>query len=74
MIERRPRVLRNEKLDTSGNPDRKIPLSTIAKFNGGIKLSSSPAAETSTNGVAKASADGGGGDALLWSTLATSID
>lgn len=71
MIERRPRVLRNEKLDTSGNPDRKIPLWTIEKFKGGIKLSSS--AETSTNGVAESPADGGGRDTLLWSTLATSI-
>ena len=71
MIERRPRVLRKEKLVESGNPDRKIPLSTIAKFNGGSRLSSSPV-ETSTNGVV-VPADGGGDTLLRWSTLATSI-
>ena len=70
MIERRPRVLRKEKLVESGNPDRKIPLSTMAKFNGGSRLNSSPV-ETSSNGVVPA--DGGGDTLLRWSTLATSI-
>jgi len=47
MIERRPRVLMKEKFAESGNPDRNIPLSTIEKFNGGIRLSSSPGTSSS---------------------------
>lgn len=35
-IERKPRVLRNEKLAVSGNPERYIPLSTIEKLSGGV--------------------------------------
>lgn len=54
MIERRPSVWRKEKLAESGKPDLKMPLSTIAKFRGGIRLSSSP-----TTGEGEATTGGG---------------
>lgn len=41
IMERRPSVWRKEKLSTSGKPERKMPLSTIAKLRGGMKNSSS---------------------------------
>ena len=37
IIERRPSDWRKRKLASSGKPERKMPLSTIAKFNGGTK-------------------------------------
>lgn len=40
MMERRPRVWRKEKLAGSGKPERKMPLSTMAKLRGGMKRSS----------------------------------
>lgn len=40
-MERRPRVCKKEKLAVSGKPDRKMPLSTIAKLRGGTWNSSS---------------------------------
>lgn len=52
-MERRPRVCRNEKLLDSGKPERKMPLSTMAKLSGGMKRSSahsSPAAGVSAGG------------------------
>lgn len=41
MIDLRFRVSRNPKLASVGNPDRKIPLPTIAKFVGGIRTPTS---------------------------------
>ncbi|KAK8479729.1 hypothetical protein V6N13_036847 [Hibiscus sabdariffa] len=41
MMEQRLSVWRKEKLAESGKPDLKMPLSTMEKFNGGIKLGSS---------------------------------
>ena len=64
MIERRPSVWRKEKLGESGKPDLKMPLSTIAKFRGGIRLSSSP-----TTGKGNT----GGGMSSRLSITATSI-
>lgn len=42
MMERRRRVWRKEKLAESGKPDLKMPLSTIEKFKGGMRVTSSP--------------------------------
>uniref|UniRef100_A0A2P2K1T6 Uncharacterized protein n=1 Tax=Rhizophora mucronata TaxID=61149 RepID=A0A2P2K1T6_RHIMU len=67
MMERRPRVWRKEKLAEPGKPDRKMPLSTMAKFSGGIRLSSSPAW---TNGETAVS---GCGESSRWLTTATSM-
>jgi hypothetical protein len=41
-MERRLRDCKKVKLAISGKPDLNIPLSTIAKFNGGTNSSSSP--------------------------------
>lgn len=49
MMERRPRVWRKEKFAESGKPDRNMPLSTMAKFSGGIKLRSSETAGDGTS-------------------------
>lgn len=43
MMERRQSVWRKEKLAEAGKPDLKMPLSTMEKFKGGIRVSSSPA-------------------------------
>lgn len=47
MMERRPRVWRKEKLAGSGKPERKMPLSTMAKLRGGMKRSSPSSATAS---------------------------
>lgn len=39
-IDRSLKLRKNPKLAVSGNPDRKMPLSTIAKFSGGTNSSS----------------------------------
>lgn len=67
MTERRPRFWRKEKLSESGKPERKMPLSTIAKFKGGMKLISSPA--TGGDKIEEA----GESEKSRWSTIATSI-
>lgn len=49
-MERRPRVWRNEKLLDSGKPERKMPLSTMAKLSGGMKRSSAHSSPAATAG------------------------
>ncbi|KAF7831858.1 putative tyrosine-protein phosphatase [Senna tora] len=68
--ERRPRDSRKEKLAGPGKPDRKMPLSTIAKLNGGTKTpspsttpSSASTLSQSSSSTSSASAAGCGGSA-----------
>lgn len=49
-MERRPRVCRNEKLLDSGKPERKMPLSTMAKLSGGMKRSSAHSSPAAVSG------------------------
>lgn len=49
-MERRPRVCRNEKLLDSGKPERKMPLSTMAKLSGGMKRSSAHSSPAAASG------------------------
>lgn len=56
IIERRPNVCKKEKLEESGKPERKMPLSTTAKFRGGTKRSSpafSQSVPLATTGVGR---------------------
>lgn len=68
MMERSPRVWRNEKLEGSGKPERKMPLSTIEKLRGGMKRSSpSILSQTSSSSTVVVSLR------LLWSVILSLI-